>query len=70
MLLNFKGRAHDYFTFLLPWRGSPEEGRRSGFDSHEFNGRRSLHRVRLPDGISKLVTQSENDEQRFDPNAS
>ena len=39
------------FTFLLPWRGSPEEGRRSGFDSHEFNGRRSLHRVRLPDGI-------------------
>jgi hypothetical protein len=43
------------FTFLLPWRGSPEEGRRSGFDSHEFNGRRSLHRVRLPDGISKLI---------------
>ena len=42
---------HSCFTFLLPWRGSPEEGRRSGFDSHDFNGRRSLHRVRLPDGI-------------------
>lgn len=41
--------------FLSPWRGSPEEGRRSGFDSHEFKGRRSLHRVRLPDGISKLA---------------
>jgi hypothetical protein len=51
---------------LLPWRGSPEEGRRSGFDSHEFNGRRSLHRVRLPDGISKLFTRSDNDDQRFD----
>jgi len=54
----------------LPWRGSPEEGRRSGFDSHEFNGRRSLHRVRLPDGISKLVARSDKDDQQFDSNAS
>ena len=56
--------------FLSSWRGSPEEGRRSGFDSHEFNGRRSLHRVRLPDGISKLVARSDKDDQQFDSNAS
>lgn len=29
-------------TFPEPWRGPPGEGRRSGFDSHEVNGRRSL----------------------------
>ena len=62
--------AHFCFTFLSPWRGSPEEGRRSGFDSHEVQRAPEPPPGSTPGRHFNLVTRCENRDQWFAPHAS